>query len=70
MDADSSSPGWLLFLAQLPSRPSSARVALWRRLRAAGATTMVNSAWEISKETHAGKYTFAKWKKASRTSRN
>ena len=47
MDADSSSPGWLLFLAQLPSRPSSARVALWRRLRAAGATTMVNSAWVL-----------------------
>ena len=54
MDADSSSPGWLLFLAQLPSRPSSARVALWRRLRAAGATTMVNGAWVLPEtDSHA-----------------
>jgi hypothetical protein len=47
MGADSSSPGWLLLLAQLPSKPSSARVALWRRLRAVGATTMVNGAWVL-----------------------
>lgn len=47
MDADSRAPGWLLLLAQLPGTPSSARVALWRRLRAAGATTMVNSAWVL-----------------------
>ena len=54
MDADSSSPGWLLFLAQLPSRPSGARVALWRRLRAAGATTMVNGAWVLPEtDSHA-----------------
>jgi hypothetical protein len=54
MGADSSSPGWLLFLAQLPSRPSSARVALWRRLRAAGATTMVNGAWVLPEtDSHA-----------------
>lgn len=45
MGADGCAPGWLLLLAQLPGTPSSARVALWRRLRAAGATTMVNSAW-------------------------
>jgi len=45
MGTDSSPPGWLLLLVQLPSTPSSVRVALWRRLRAAGATTMVNSAW-------------------------
>jgi hypothetical protein len=45
MGTDNSSPGWLLLLIQLPSTPSSVRVALWRRLRAAGATTMVNSAW-------------------------
>lgn len=38
---------WLLLLAQLPSSPSSARVALWRRLRAIGATGMVNSAWVL-----------------------
>ena len=47
MGADNSSSGWLLFLTQLPSRPSSARVALWRRLRAIGATTMVNGAWVL-----------------------
>lgn len=47
MGADSSSSGWLLLLAQLPSKPSSARVALWRRLRAVGATTMVNGAWVL-----------------------
>jgi hypothetical protein len=34
-------------LAQLPRSPSSARVALWRRLRAAGATLMINSAWVL-----------------------
>jgi hypothetical protein len=42
---DSFPSGWLLLLAQLPSTPSSARVALWRRLRAMGSTTVVNSAW-------------------------
>jgi len=47
MGTDSSSARWLLFLAQLPSKPSSARVALWRRLRAIGATTMVNGAWVL-----------------------
>jgi hypothetical protein len=47
MDTDSRTSGWLLLLAQLPGTPSSARVALWRRLRAAGATTMVNSAWVL-----------------------
>lgn len=47
MDADDCASGWLLLLAQLPKSPSSARVALWRRLRAAGATTMINSAWVL-----------------------
>ena len=47
MAADSFAPGWLLLLVQLPSKPSSARVALWRRLRAIGATTMVNGAWVL-----------------------
>jgi hypothetical protein len=47
MDADGSPPGWLLLLAQLPSTPSSARVALWRRLRASGATAVVNGAWVL-----------------------
>ncbi len=44
---DDCASGWLLLLAQLPKSPSSARVALWRRLRAAGATTMINSAWVL-----------------------
>ena len=47
MDADSSSPRWLLLMAQLPSTPSSARVALWRRLRAIGATSVVNGTWVL-----------------------
>jgi hypothetical protein len=47
MNSDSCASGWLLLLAQLPRTPSSARVALWRRLRGAGATTIVNSAWVL-----------------------
>jgi Protein ChrB, N-terminal len=47
MDANGGTSGWLLFLVQLPKSPSSTRVALWRRLRAAGATTMVHSAWVL-----------------------
>jgi hypothetical protein len=47
MDADDCPSGWLLLLAQLPRTPSSARVTLWRRLRAAGAVTMINSAWVL-----------------------
>jgi hypothetical protein len=47
MDADGSSSGWLLLMAQLPSTPSSARVALWRRLRAIGATAIVNGTWVL-----------------------
>jgi hypothetical protein len=47
MDGDGSSSGWLVLLAQLPSTPSSARVALWRRLRAIGATALVNGAWAL-----------------------
>jgi hypothetical protein len=47
MDMERPSSGWLLLLVQLPSSPSSARVALWRRLRAVGATGMVNGAWVL-----------------------
>lgn len=39
--------GWLLLLAQLPARPSSPRVTLWRRLRSAGAAQLVNGAWVL-----------------------
>jgi hypothetical protein len=47
MDSDGTSAGWLLLLAQLPSSPSSPRVALWRRLRAIGATGILNGAWVL-----------------------
>ena len=38
---------WVLFLGQLPAAPSSARVALWRRMRASGATSVLNGAWVL-----------------------
>ncbi len=38
---------WLLLLAQLPAEPSSARVALWRRLRGAGAVSVINGVWAL-----------------------
>jgi hypothetical protein len=36
---------WLLFLAQLPSTPSSLRVNVWRRLREAGSIGLQNGVW-------------------------
>jgi uncharacterized protein YdbL (DUF1318 family) len=47
MDAETGPANWLVLLAQLPSKPSSARVALWRRMRAVGATPVVNGAWML-----------------------
>lgn len=38
---------FLLFLAQLPAASSSARVALWRRLRGTGAASVLNGAWML-----------------------
>lgn len=38
---------WLLLLMQLPTSASTARVALWRRLRAAGATSVEHGAWML-----------------------
>ena len=38
---------WVMLLAQLPAAPSSARVSLWRRLRAAGAGSLLNGAWAL-----------------------
>ncbi|HYK80978.1 MAG TPA: Chromate resistance protein ChrB [Micropepsaceae bacterium] len=38
---------WILLLAQLPTAPSSARVSLWRRLRASGAASLANGAWAL-----------------------
>jgi hypothetical protein len=47
MGADDCTSGWVLILSQLPRTPSSARVALWRRLRAAGAAMLLNGAWVL-----------------------
>jgi hypothetical protein len=47
MDTDETLTGWLVFLSQLPSSPSSPRVTLWRRLRTAGATGMLNGSWVL-----------------------
>ncbi len=38
---------WLLFLSQLPSHPSSLRVNVWRKLRAAGALGLQNGVWML-----------------------
>ena len=38
---------WLLLLTQIPASASSARVALWRRLRAVGATSVEHGAWML-----------------------
>ena len=38
---------WFLLLTQIPASASSARVALWRRLKAAGATSVEHGAWML-----------------------
>jgi hypothetical protein len=38
---------WILLLSQLPSAPSSIRVMLWRRMRAAGAVSLHNGVWAL-----------------------
>jgi hypothetical protein len=44
---------WLLLVAQLPAHPSSARVQLWRHLRAAGAVSLQNGVWVLpAQEAH------------------
>src|SRR5512133_2853818 len=40
---------WLLFLSQLPATPSSLRVSVWRKLRAAGALGLQNGVWVLPK---------------------
>jgi ChrB-like protein len=44
---------WLLFVAQLPAHPSSARVQLWRHLRVSGAVSLQNGVWVLpAREAH------------------
>jgi len=38
---------WLLLLVKLPSTPSSLRVTVWRRMRAAGAVILHSGAWAL-----------------------
>ncbi len=38
---------WLLFLPQLPASPSTLRVTVWRRMRAAGALGLQNGVWVL-----------------------
>jgi hypothetical protein len=38
---------WLLLLPQIPSSPSSLRVAIWRRMRAAGAVSLQHGVWVL-----------------------
>ena len=38
---------WLLFLSQVPATPSSIRVNIWRKLRAAGALGLQNGVWVL-----------------------
>lgn len=42
---------WLLLLSQLPSGPSSIRVMLWRRMKAAGAVSLHNGVWALPSST-------------------
>lgn len=53
--SDAAETEWLLFVAQLPAAPSSARVAMWRRLKAAGATSLLTGCWVLpSTHDHRG----------------
>jgi DNA-binding transcriptional regulator PaaX len=38
---------WLLFTSQLPTSPSSLRVMVWRRMKAAGAVGLQNGVWVL-----------------------
>lgn len=47
---------WLLFLSQLPANPSSLRVNVWRKLRAAGALGLQNGVWVMPKLPEQAKF--------------
>jgi hypothetical protein len=38
---------WLVFIPHLPASPSSLRVLVWRRMRAAGAATLQQGVWVL-----------------------
>lgn len=38
---------WLTFMPQLPSSPSSLRVAVWRKLKESGAALLQNGVWAL-----------------------
>ena len=38
---------WLIFTSQLPPSPSSLRVMVWRRMKAAGAVNLQNGVWVL-----------------------
>jgi len=38
---------WLVFIPQLPASPSSLRVLVWRRMRAAGAAALQQGVWVL-----------------------
>lgn len=38
---------WLLFLSQIPASPSTPRVMIWRRMKAAGAVGLQNGVWVL-----------------------
>ncbi len=38
---------WFLFTSQLPASPSSLRVMVWRRMKAAGALSLQNGVWVL-----------------------
>ncbi|MCE5207447.1 MAG: hypothetical protein LLG42_03960 [Chloroflexi bacterium] len=47
---------WLLFLSQLPANPSSLRVNVWRKLRAAGALGLQNGVWVLPENPDQSKF--------------
>ncbi len=47
MSQGSNPPTWLLLVHQLPSRPTSLRVRIWRRLQDLGAVAMKNSVYVL-----------------------
>jgi vacuolar-type H+-ATPase subunit I/STV1 len=48
---------WLLFLPQLPASPSTLRVMVWRKMRAAGALGLQNGVWVLPQTSDQKKLT-------------